>query len=821
MVLRRVVPALVFALSFSALHSQDLAKHAPDVAAKQPPPAALVAPASLTGARQPNANAIYQTLRNRAPAGAFQVKNVTIKRDAGELRFADGTITLYSEVNGMVTGAIFQGQGTLHIDPPSEMEKHQLKLVMKTEVLDQPFTTAVMAFTDDTAKELKAASAGEASAGSATGAWDEMKTLYRKELHYDLEERLLADVLTGKPGGFFMANVKGPMFSKRLLYFVDPIGAFGVSPEAVGLLTSADGGYDVALGFPSAAQRKGPFVSTAPFSISQQTIDATIERNGKLTATATALVKAERDGVRVLPLELYPTLRASGVWNAKGEALDYIQEDKDQDPDFAVVLDKPLAKGETIQITTSYSGKEVIAEIGGLNYEVNAGARESWYPNVRGSFGNYSYYNLTFRTPKEVQVVGTGDRVSEDNSGKMRVSVWQTPQPFPVAGFNLGQFKADAPAAVGSLTIQSYANTNPSDWVSQVAGSGEILGGTMDTTGMLKRATSEARAAVAIYTDYFGPLQYDRLAITQQSYLGFGQSWPMMVYLPISYFWDSTILHQLGMLESDPIYWKAVTAHEVAHQWWGQTVGFDSYRDQWMSEGFADFSASLFLMRTNKDMKPYYEFWAEEKRRLLEKNTNGVRPVDVGPVVMGARVSSSRAGGGVYQSLIYPKGAYILHMLQMAFWTTKYGDAPFKKAMQDFVVTYRNKAATTEDFKAVMEKNMPPWMDIDKNHKLDWFFDAYVYGTEVPNYAVTSSFEKQGDNTVAHFKVTQSGVSSNFRMMVPLYIEWDDKSTTLLGHATMVGNTDVEQAVPLGKLQKTPKRFVVNANYDLLATGGN
>ena len=59
----------------------------------------------------------------------------------------------------------------------------------------------------------------------------------------------------------------------------------------------------------------------------------------------------------MLPLDLFPTLRVSGVWGADGEALDFIQEDKDRDAEFAVVLSKPLAKGEVTRITTRYSGK--------------------------------------------------------------------------------------------------------------------------------------------------------------------------------------------------------------------------------------------------------------------------------------------------------------------------------------------------------------------------------------------------------------------------------------------------------------------------------
>lgn len=825
MSLRRAVPVLVFVLSLSSFAQQaaepQLKQRAP-VAAKPAPPAPLSAPASPATVKAPNANVIYQALRSRAPGQSFKVKALTLKRDAGELRLNEGVVTLYSEINGRITGAIFQGTGSLHIEPPTAMEKHQLKLILKTEVLDQPFTTAVLAFTDDTAKELKAASAGEAQASGINGPWDEMRSLYRNNLHYNLEERLLADVLTNKPGGFFMANLKGPWFSKRMLYFVDPTGAFGVAPEEVGLLSSADGSYDVTLGFGGEEQRKAAQVApNSPISIAQQTIDIQIEKGGKITAKATALVRAERDGLRVVPLALYPTLRATGVWNAKGEALDYIQEDKDHDPDFAVVLDKPLAKGETAVITTAYTGKEVVEDLGNYNFMMNGGARESWYPNVRGELGNYAHYRITFHTGRDVQVVATGNKIKDEFDGKWRNSEWQTQSPLAVAGFNLGEFRTSTGDRAGSVLIQTYANAETSSSVSRFADSGQIMGGSMATTGMLRQATSEAEAAVMIYTDYFGPLEFDHIAVTQQSACNYGQSWPMLVYLPICYFWDSTIQHQLGLLDRDPTYWKVVTAHEVAHQWWGHTVGFASYRDQWMSEGFADFSAALFLMRTNKDMKPYRDFWAEERRRLLEKNAHGIRPVDAGPVVMGARVSSSRTGGSTYQTLIYPKGAYILHMLEMLFWTQNYRDAPFKQAMHAFVDTYRDRAATTEDFKTVLEKNMPPWMDIDHNHKLNWFFDAYVYGTAVPNYAITSQFEKKDDGLVGHFKLTQSGVSEAFHMMVPIYIEWDDKTTSLLGQATLFGNSSIEQTVRMGKTPKTPKRFVVAANYDLLATGIN
>ena len=99
---------------------------------------------TLEPSKAPNSNGMYQALRTRTAAGAtVAVKNFTLKRDAGVFTFSDGTFFLFSDVNGMTTGAVFLGEGSLHVEPPSAMERKQLKIVMKAEVLEQRFTTAV------------------------------------------------------------------------------------------------------------------------------------------------------------------------------------------------------------------------------------------------------------------------------------------------------------------------------------------------------------------------------------------------------------------------------------------------------------------------------------------------------------------------------------------------------------------------------------------------------------------------------------------------------------------------------------------------------
>jgi hypothetical protein len=515
---------------------------------------------------------------------------------------------------------------------------------------------------------------------------------------------------------------------------------------------------------------------------------------------------------------------------ADGQPLSFIQEDKNDDADFVVILPKPLAAGEKFSVTTTYGGKEAVSNEGGGNYFPIA--REDWYPNTTNTgLGEYASYNMIFKIPKGMKIAATGAKLSDTNDGGQNITVWKSEAPQTVAGFNFGRFKVEA-GKVGNpeVSIESYANEESPGWVTslQQATSGELPGqsamsgvalGTMSTTSLNKKALAEGELAMQLYTGYFGPSSFTHLQITQQTACNFGQSWPGLVWIPICYYFDTTVRHQLGMDYGDRGYWKVVTPHEVAHQWWGHTVGFSSGRDQWMSEGFADMSASLYLSMIEKNPKKFIEFWNDERQLLLERNPQGYRPIDAGPLTMGYRASNSRTGFDITRRLIYPKGAYILHMIRMMMWDNRNADARFKETMQDFVNTYRGKAATTEEFKATVEKHMTRDMDIEGNQKMDWFFNEYVYGTQLPSYKLESSFESGPDGTtVMSVNVTQSGVDEKFRMLVPIYLELEDGKVAFLGRARLMGNTSFAQKVPLKGLPAKPRRALINYYDDVLAS---
>lgn len=564
------------------------------------------------------------------------------------------------------------------------------------------------------------------------------------------------------------------------------------------------------------------------FAIEYQDLDVTIAKSGQLTANAVISLRTTTDGVAVLPFDLYPTLRISKITDSTGKPLDFVQENKDEDPGVAVILPAALKKGESYKLTFSYSGKDAVRNEGGANYYPVPGARESWYPAIH--FGKYANYHMVFHTPKELELIATGKKLNSKTEGGQTITEWKSEAPLPVAGFNLGRFKKEETKLNDGFIIDAYANTDPSNMVSnilqandgvfhqigQMGAAPSAAIGNLNTTGMLKPMLNDAAVSTNLYTNYFGKLPFQELSVTQQGACNFGQSWPTLVYLPVCAFWDGTIKDQLG-LDAASSYWKVVTPHEVAHQWWGQTVSFNSYRDQWMSEGFADMSASLFLQSTRKNNSEFLDFWKEQRRLLIEKNAVGNRPIDVGPLTMGYRLDNEKSGSNIYRALIYPKGAYVLHMLRMMMWNAKEGDKNFIEMMKDFVQTYRSKPASTEDFKTMVEKHMTPMMNVNRDNSMDWFFREYVYGTSLPTYNMQSTIKSSEAGTAIHFKLTQSGVDENFVMLVPLYLVMEDGRTMKLGAVSIRGNSTVENDINLNLPGAKAKKLAVNQYYDVLS----
>src|SRR5262249_5113535 len=140
-------------------------------------------------------------------------------------------------------------------------------------------------------------------------------------------------------------------------------------------------------------------------------------------------------------------------------------------------------------------------------------------------------------------------------------------------------------------------------------------------------------------------------------------------------------------------------------------------------------------------------------------------------------------------------------------------DQPFIDMMHDFMESHRGAAASTESFKAVVEKHMTKEMDLQRNGRLDWFFDEWVYGTHVPRYQF--KYEVQpgaGANVKVKIEITQSEVDERFAMFVPVFADFG-KGMVRMAQVPVVGNST---RTVIFNMDRQPKKVALNVFRDIL-----
>lgn len=785
-----------------------------------------------------NSDPIYLQLRQQTRgdqdfSSYATVNNVVLKKEGATFTLRSGEIYFLAPVEGRITGAVFLGDGEFTISPPTEIEQNSLKIFTDTPQLTEQFSSLVLRFTDKTFEQIKADPAASLKnngpqASRARDMFRENQTLMRKRLRDNRELRTLADMYVPQRPGFFNAFIDGKRFSK-LLYVFDSLGIPDVSPEEVALISYGEGDAGIWTAFHRLSEyQKGTASSSEDhrlIDLVKHDIDATI-KGTRLSATDKITFRSLLPRTRLVALSLFGSLRVNRVLDEEGKELNFIQEAKDEDSDLGIIMPQPMEPGKTYTLTVQYDGNDALRDSGGGNYILIP--RSTWYPNNAGTqFGDRAIFDMTFHYPKGNTFVGTGALVEpETRDSDGAVAKWSSgTTDLAVAGFNYGRFKKkEITDPSTGYTISFYANEEIPDELKRVQNSiaqAEEAGvqtdttlGVISTTGMANSALADAQNATRIYNAFFGKLPYTRLAMTQQPAGNFGQAWPTLVFMPYTAFLDTTQRAQLmGTRGGTDTFWRYVAPHEIAHQWWGHTVGWDSYHDQWMSEGFAEFSASLYVQLVRRDTSKFIDFWENQRQLIVTATpaTKDRKPYTVGPVTQGYRLNSAKTGG-VARYLIYPKGAYILHMIRMMMYNQAAGgDAKFEVMMKDFIQTHFNKDVSTEDFQRIVEKHMTKEMDIAGNGRMDWFFREWVYGTEMPSYRF--DYQINADGSLSG-KITQSGVSDDFAMLVPIYADFG-KGWAKLGSARIIGNNSLD--ITNLKMPQVPKKAAICALNDVLA----
>jgi hypothetical protein len=787
-----------------------------------------------------NSDAVYRRLREITLGNTYHCENFTLTMDVGTFELKSGTITFLSLLNKFETGAIFIGQGHFTLKPVGRIDTQEMIRRSGNSTAEEDFSEVVFRFTSGIYPQFAGTMVTKVETPSEAGAafqrWKN-KVRHRHEVPEGFTQAVLeaetidnvdADVLAAiynpQHPPFFNAYMVGKPHRDLRFFMRTRVGALSQldSPEETALINFNGGGLDDGVWYCQhlASEFKAHTATSHEdrrlFLTHRYNIETIIAKNNHLYSRTTITFEPLFPGERVMKFALLPTLRVTRVADQNGRDLHFIQESRKEDGSFYVVLDEVPPMGKEQSISVEYVGDKVLYDAGSGSYYV--GARESWYPNLNG-FGEKALYDLTFKVPRSNVVISVGKLVGESTEAGFAVSHWVTPAPVAVAGFNYGKYiKMDLPDTITHYIISGYYLTDLPDSLTPYKNSAFL--GSMSPGAMTKYALEQTRAQMQLCTRYFGRAPYDNVDVTEQPNFSFGQSWPNLVYLPISAYIDSTQRWMLfGRIDTKFTgFVQEVTPHEVAHQWFGHSVGWASYHDQWLSEGFAEFAAGLFLQQAvgPKWQKDYLDFWERQRTRILEKNSFGISPNDAGPLWLGLRLESPRSERA-YQGVTYSKGAYVLLMLRSLMYADQSSsgdpDQAFIDMMHDFMESHRDSSASTESFKAIAEKHITKQMDIQQNGRLDWFFSEWVYGTQIPRYHFKYDVQPgDGGKVKVRVEISQSEVDDHFAMFVPVFADFG-KGMVRLGQVGVLGNST---RTAIFNMDRQPKKVALNAYKDVL-----
>lgn len=813
------------------------------------------------------------------PAGRIQDGHFTI--DRMEFELADGDLYLLSPVEGHPAIAVFLGDGVVRSYPPDGVEHQQLeKFLDDDDFLEASFDRFVFWFSDDTGARLREQADGVAR-GNTDKAQDLLEDRRRDLLEDQLanpDSRLFADLLVRdrRPDvhptlAFFSAQIDSDDHG-WLTVNIEPlereevqIARFDrrrkVQDVWMGFHAQTDFGasppHTASAGFPRDPLAEGRLsrvgdgddddwnaqdlgLSPRPLppdreawrrraSVLRTDVDIALEGNGDARASAALLIQPHQP-LDTIRLRLSPVLEVTdvrwrrvvpddvdnvhdvtllaGVSDAPdipvelvGEPVHFIRATHDRrtaedlhEPWVTIVLPQTVGPTETFIVELAYEGELIDYQRDGRTYALKDTLH--WmprHPHGRGTPG--SRMRLTYRVPERFRVASGSTLVDEHVVDDTRIMSWVSETPVGSMSFNMGRFSVteverDAPPLItiyGDRTRPGFAPGNGAKTVEDLTG------------------------ALQIYTDYFGPYPYDSLLVTETpTYTGL--AFPGLVLLSFQAF---------GTLHTGEA--ELFRAHEVAHQWWGVAVEFEDYRDQWLSEGFANYAAALYTLSGMQREDQFIDILDAWRLDVLgEVNIGqgngkhyGFQPEAIrlsdghesGPLAVGYRLRTGETPVD-YRLLVYEKGAFVLHMLRMMLVDLDTGDdEAFRRLMREFFSDHLSGAATTAAFEVAVTEAL--------GEPMGWFFDQWVHGVDVPTYRpdleVTRLIDS-ADPFVLHGRIEQEDVPRGFRMPVPIVVRFDNRPPT--AHRIWVDAETVNVEIPL---PAEPTAVEFNYHHGVLA----
>lgn len=698
----------------------------------------------MGGGTQASAQALDPKVLQQEIAGlrldfesAISLQKLNLNAGLANLHFDDGILVPTTKVGGKVIEMVYLGKGRVDVDPPDPVEAGQLELFTGGPRLDEEIQAAVLVVGLDAAVDamLRRPKAGELSAadrqraGEIYDRWH--KSPERKLLNAD--SGILSNAI-GDPfyDGYFTAWFRGKELGD-FLYTLDPtareqatLGRFvpldATEKEKRKLLRVLDrqqrqgrligvdvedlGQWDSWLSASLRGKDGLPAAGHSPFEPERYTLDLRIGE-GDLRLQGRARVDLKKTGTvaaRILELKLDSDLQVQRVTDETGAELFFARSGAD----LTVVLARAIAAGQPTAVVVEYQGSLLERE----GRTVTLRDTLNWYPHA-GQVDR-ALYDVTFHWPKKYELLACGQKVDGgDAPGGVRWERRKLDRPAFGFTFEIGRYRIEQRQA-GHVAITLAFDAEGSQLLEK------------EVRDQIGEAVADS---LVYFEELFGPYPLDQMTVVTVP-RSFSQAMPGFVTLSNLMMADLGFFNQFFQFEDR----RTVIAHEISHQWWGHQVGWTSYRDQWISEAVANYAALLYSRNrlNGKDGKERVEYgpthgWQDS---LTQETADGHALESLGPIVLGERLLSSKAGDA-YQPIVYSKGAVILDMLARAV-----GQEAFPKILREIQRVAAGQAISTEDFLQMLEKSSAS--------DLDWFSKRYVYGTGLPEVYYSYRVEPQG-----------------------------------------------------------------------------
>ncbi len=737
------------------------------------------------------------------------VRNVTLRRDVIVFHLEDGNLFLATPVVGRTIGAVFVGRGSVSFMPPLAIERAEVRRVLGDSAVDARISAAAFVFTDSTLAELeRQLSFGPRPSGSPESGVLSDAIDHLVDGRQVLQPTLITALLNGDTNGFFYAHVKRER-GEDLMFMVDPD-----DDEQVSLLRGGREGQKVQVvaEFPRAEDLNDtttldPARGQA-FKLVAYRIEATIAKGLGFSAVTTARLTARRPGGGWARFNLLSELDVDSVREEGGRAVSIFRSKKTSE--LWVRFDPAPRAGDTLAVRVAYHGDligytSIVEGItrqwpGWLKLQTSTTPDQwlfvkssySWFPRYGGQAADV---DMTFHTPKRYRFASIGRLLDSHLEGDVVTSHWTTVRPADQVCFSLGEldeFKITDPR-IPPVTVHTNGAAHRQldkfflTLQRQLEGS-VFLSRFLSTRSPEEDVGADVANSLAFFTRVYGPPLFDRYYAAEIPF-SYGQAFPGLMYLPV---WTFQAM-------SDSGYDEILRSHETAHQWWGIGVEPASYRDAWVSEGFAEFSGLWYMQLVLRDNEKFFRH-LKHWRREVRARRNDAPPIGIG---WRAEQLSPRD----YSLMTYHKGAWVLHMLRnLVIDLRTMNEDVFIATMQDFYRQYRGRRASTRDFQKVVERHV----GID----MSWFFDEWVAGTAIPRYVFSWHAEPaQGGHYTLRLRVRQEDVPEHFMMPVPVRIGFAD--TTLHAYVRIKVTGPVTAATL--DLPAEPTRLELNPLESVLA----